>query len=157
MICDQTKQLDIRSFAGRTPRFLSFGGERVGTAWTATNFGGRRQWFLCPTCERQCAIIYQIDNGPLWGCRTCMKGRYLSEHYSPHARKMLKAKKTRRKMGQEQPSIDLPFPGPPLGMHSKTYRRIRSEAPQNELEIHRERLELLRKGLLQLQRRTGWS
>jgi hypothetical protein len=74
MICDLTAQIDIRKvakMASEIPETIHFEGERIVTTWTGTNFGGRRQWFLCPSCDRRCAIIYRRGNGPLWSCRIC--------------------------------------------------------------------------------------
>ncbi|MCZ6524072.1 MAG: hypothetical protein O7A68_09435 [Alphaproteobacteria bacterium] len=30
----------------------------IGLTYTMPRFGGRRPWFLCPACERRCALLY---------------------------------------------------------------------------------------------------
>jgi len=138
MICDRTPQIDIRKLAKMVdaiPEVFDFGGERIVTTWTPNNFGGRRQWFLCPSCDRRCAIIYRRGNGPLWCCRVCGGGRYLSETQSPRQRELHKALKIRRRLGQENAGLAFPFPPKPPGMHTVTYERIREDAQAREVEI----------------------
>ena len=138
MICDHTAQIDIRKLpkeARPLPDVIHFEGERIVTTWTDMHFGGRRQWFLCPSCDRRCAVIYRIGGGPLWGCRICMDGRYASEHKSPQDRRFQKAFKIRKRLGQTEKNLLLPFPERPRHMHRRTYDRIRAEAKALELEI----------------------
>lgn len=138
MICDDTAQIDIRKLARHVPKIpdmIEFEGERIVTTWTNTNFGGRRQWFLCPSCDRRCAIIYRRGAGPFWCCRVCGGGRYLSEHESPKARKLRKALKVRKRLGQEGGGLLTPFPVKPEGMQPLRYCRIREHAMQIEREI----------------------
>lgn len=147
MICDHKTQIDIREVArkvGTVPEVFYFGGERIVTTWTRTNFGGSRQWFLCPSCDRRCAIIYQLGNGPLWCCRICGGGHYLSEHKSPKNRAVHKAFKVRKRLGQKEGGIIAQFPPKPKGMHATTYNRIRENAVQAELHILLEDLASLR-------------
>ena len=137
MICDQTEQIDIRKLpkaAHPLPQVIHFEGERIMTTWTATNFGGRRQWFMCPSCDRRCAVIYRRGASPLWGCRVCMGGRYKSEHKSPHERMIHKAEKIRKRLGQTESGLVGRFPEKPRTMHWKTYRRMKAQA--EEIEMH---------------------
>lgn len=138
MICDTTENIDIRKLVrlvGVVPDVVHFGGERLVTTWTETNFGGRRQWFLCPSCDRRCAIIYRIGDGPLWGCRICRNGRYATETMSPRQRRLRKAIKIRKKLGQKSDGLACPFPEKPKGMHQKTYFRLKLEARLIESEV----------------------
>ncbi len=138
MICERTAQLDIRKLSKMVqaiPEIFNYDGERIVTTWTQTNFGGRRQWFLCPSCDRRCAIIYRRGAGPLWGCRECGGGRYLSERETQWERKLRKALKIRWRLGQKNPSLMVPFPERPRGMHTATYERIRADAEQCEVEM----------------------
>lgn len=138
MICDRAEQIDIRWLpkeARPLPDVIHFDGERITTTWTAMQFGGRRQWFLCPSCDRRCAVIYKIAGGPLWGCRLCMVGRYASEHKSPQGRRIQKALKIRKRLGQTEGNLHLPFPEKPRHMHYRTYELIRDEANALEHEI----------------------
>lgn len=105
MICDHTAQIDIRKLPKEVrplPDVIHFEGERIVTTWTSMHFGGHRQWFLCPSCDRRCAVIYSIGGGSLWGCRICMDGRYACEHKSPQDRRFQKAFKIRKRLGQTE-------------------------------------------------------
>lgn len=138
MICDLTAQIDIRKVAKmglEIPETIHFEGERIVTTWTGTNFGGRRQWFLCPNCDRRCAIIYRIGAGPLWCCRICGGGRYFSEHESPHQRRLSKLLKVRKRFGQNEGGIFAPFPPIPKSMHPTKYNRIRRVSLKLELDF----------------------
>ncbi|MGS4916308.1 hypothetical protein [Mameliella alba] len=138
MICDRATQIDIRELVklhGPLPEVIDFEGERLVTAWTCTAFGGRRQWWLCPSCDRRCAIIYRRGTGPLWGCRLCMGGRYASEHKSVQDRRIQKATKIRKKVGQTSGGLTAPFPIKPKGMHWRTYDQLRAEAQEIEKRV----------------------
>ncbi|WP_128910910.1 hypothetical protein [Tropicibacter alexandrii] len=130
MICDTAAQLDIRKMPPElrpVPHVVDFEGERLVTTWTTTQFGGRRQWWLCPSCDRRCAIIYRRGKGPLWGCRICMGGRYASEHKSPRQRLLQKIKKLRKRLGQTSGFIGTAPPPKPTNMHWRTYDRLVAE------------------------------
>lgn len=138
MICDDTAQIDIRKLARRVPAIpdvIHFDGERIVTTSTRTNFGGRRPWFLCPSCDRRCAIIYRRGDGPLWCCRICGGGRYHSELESPKQRELRKALKVRKRLGQKGGGILTPFPVKPEGMHPTRYWGIRENAVKLEREF----------------------
>lgn len=138
MICDNTVQIDIRKlpkYLRPLPSVVIFDDIRLETTWTDTNFGGQRQWFLCPNCGRRCAIIYCPDYDPRWGCRPCLKGRYACEPLSTHDRRLHAAFKVRRRLGQTKGGIVAPFPLKPKGMHWRTYQDLKHSALLNELEI----------------------
>ena len=50
--------------------------ETVQLAWTKTQFGGERVWFLCPGCARRCRVLY---GGARFRCRRCHGLRYSSQ------------------------------------------------------------------------------
>ena len=138
MICDHTTQIDIRKMPKHLrplPAVVFFDDTRLETTWTITNFGGQRQWLLCPSCERRCAIIYRADSTPRWGCRLCLKGRYRSEQMSPKDRRLHAAFKVRERLGQTKGGIVARFPPKPKGMRWRTYEDIRFAALQNESKI----------------------
>jgi hypothetical protein len=113
MICDHTTQIDIRKMPKHLrplPDVVFFDGTRLETTWTVTNFGGQRQWLLCPRCERRCAIIYRADHEPRWGCRVCLNGHYRSERMSPKDRRLHAAFKVRERLGQRTGGIFAHFP-----------------------------------------------
>lgn len=142
MICDFADKIDFRelrrSMGRPLPDTIWFKGERFVMEWTDTAFGGRRQWVLCPSCDRRCAIVYRDARGKRWGCRICMNGRYRTEHRSPKDRRRLKAFKVRRKLGQQDNNLGKPFPEKPHHMHWRTYEAIKGEALRRECEIIQE-------------------
>lgn len=148
MICDHTAQIDIRTLPQKArpiPEVVHFEGERLVTTWTCTAFGGQRQWWLCPSCDRRCAILYRRGAGPLWGCRVCMGGRYASEHKSVEDRMIHKAVKIREKLGQIKGGIVAPFPQKPKAMHWKTYLRLRAQAQEIENRVAAADMEWLKR------------
>jgi ribosomal protein L37AE/L43A len=90
--------------------------------WTDTNFGGRRQWFICPSCQRTCRIIY---GGSVFRCRRCHSLRYETQYEPSFARAATRALKIRSRLGGRG-GIDDPFPPKPKGMHWRTYKRLRA-------------------------------
>lgn len=43
---------------------------------TKCNYGGKRQWFLCPRCQGRCGILYrEVDD---YWCRECLNLEYSS-------------------------------------------------------------------------------
>lgn len=107
-------------------RTRSYGGEWVDIdevipfVETDTNFGGRRQWFLCPTCRRRCRIIY---GGSRFRCRRCYRLKYESQYEPPFGRAATRCHKIRERLGYSG-ALDEPFPPKPKGMHWKTYERL---------------------------------
>ena len=89
---------------------------------TATNFGGHRQWFQCPSCHSRCRIIY---GGALFRCRRCHHLKYDTQYEPPFARAATRALKIRERLG-DKGGIDDPFPSKPKGMHWKTYERLQA-------------------------------
>jgi hypothetical protein len=94
--------------------------ETVPLETTATNFGGRRRWFKCLSCERRCRILY---GGELFRCRKCHGLRYESQYEPSFGRAATRALKIREKLGDDG-GLDDPFPPKPKGMHWRTYRRL---------------------------------
>jgi hypothetical protein len=43
--------------------------------------GGKRLWFICPTCRRRVGVLYH-KNGLPFRCRTCCKLAYPSQYRS---------------------------------------------------------------------------
>ena len=88
--------------------------------WTELNFGGKRQWFLCPRCNRRCLILY---GGARFYCRKCYRLGYNTQSETPWQRQITRAQKIRERLGSDG-GIDDMFPEKPKGMHWKTYRRL---------------------------------
>ncbi|MGX0905280.1 hypothetical protein ACSSV8_003875, partial [Roseovarius sp. MBR-79] len=91
--------------------------------------------FKFPPPSRHDPIIYRDGAGPRWGCRICLKGRYLSEPMSPKDRRLHAAFKVRERLGQTKGGILVSFPAKPKGMHWRTYTQIRLTAVLTEHEI----------------------
>lgn len=53
---------------------------------TSTPTGGERAWWLCPSCDRRCAVLYLPDDRERLGCRACCRLVYASQ-YPPLKRK----------------------------------------------------------------------
>ena len=90
-------------------------------AFTQTNFGGRRKWFECLSCGRNCRVLY---GGTYYRCRTCWSLRYESQYEPAWVRPISKAQKIRERLGGSL-SLDDPFPEKPKGMHWTTYNRLK--------------------------------
>lgn len=128
MICDGKATLDIRKLWCKDISALVQDGVRIPISRTPGPFGGMRNWFLCPQCDRRCVLLY----GDTYVCRICARGRYRSEHSSPQQRRFLQALKTRRKLGQLTGGLVSRFPDKPKSMHWFTYLKIRRAAEETE-------------------------
>lgn len=130
MIFDaQPVRIDSRSSWLRGLRAIRVDGQLIEIVTTPCNFGGERRWFLCPGCGRRCAILRTGLR-----CNICVGGRHCSELRAPVDRKSAKARKLRRKLGQQEPNPTFPTPPKPQGMHWHTYMRIREEIRRLEHE-----------------------
>jgi len=129
LICERARKADIRRLGRHLPGTVLIRRVRVKVVSTPCHLGGKRYWFLCPRCGRRCAILY-----PFW-CRTCMRGRYLSELGSPRDRKLLKAMRLRERLGQVSGGIIAPLPPKPHRMHWSTWLRLRDRLIRLEAGI----------------------
>ncbi len=93
---------------------------RITFAETATRFGGRRLWLLCPRCYRNCRVIY-AGQGRI-ACRICHGLRYSSQAKSRADRATRAMFKIVRRLDPAQDINDLP--PKPKGMHWRTYNRL---------------------------------
>ena len=97
--------------------------ELVPYTYTDTNFGGRRQWFKCLSCNRRCRVIY---GGRYFRCRKCYDLKYETQYEPPWGRATTRSINIRKKLGCDG-GIEDPFPLKPKGMHWKTYRKLEAE------------------------------
>lgn len=95
--------------------------ENISFDWTSCNYGGRRQWLLCPHCGKRVAILYGLSSGFL--CRHCYKLPYGSQRESYLDRMTRKARKTRKKLNADY-DLSVPIFNKPKGMHWKTFNRL---------------------------------
>jgi hypothetical protein len=93
--------------------------EVVPYVWTPTQFGGRRQWFLCLKCGRRCRILY---GGSRFRCRHCYRLSYSSQAETRADRATRAMFKIVRRLDPHEDCNDLP-PKPPR-MHWRTYNRL---------------------------------
>jgi hypothetical protein len=55
--------------------------QRVELTYSLGAQGGKRPWFVCPTCRRRVGVLYHA-NGLPFRCRTCCKLAYPSQYQS---------------------------------------------------------------------------
>ncbi|MEI9410863.1 hypothetical protein [Mesorhizobium salmacidum] len=87
---------------------------------TEQPFGGERRWFICPRCDRRCAVLYA---GEGFSCRLCLNLGYRSQYEDPRFRFLSKARKLRQRLGGSG-NMMLPFPDKPRGMHRAMFERL---------------------------------
>ena len=85
--------------------------------WTACHFGGRRQWFGCPTCERSVAVLY-LRRG-WFACRTCKGIAYQSQSEDFLTRVHRRRERFEARLGDHWSR--------PEGMHQTTYERLMAQ------------------------------
>jgi hypothetical protein len=101
--------------------------EHVSFAYTATMFGGRRQWFQCPRCGRGCRKLYA---GRHFRCRRCHGLAYASQSEPADRRAMGRAEKIAQRlhvMWGGATEADYEFPPKPPKMRWATYRRLEEQ------------------------------
>ena len=101
----------------------AFGGD-VEMDWTRLPSGGKRPWFLCPSCGRRCGVLYSIGSRII--CRKCGGLSYESQNEPRHFRALRKALKIRGRLGGSADMTE-PFPSRPRYMHRRTYQRLRRQ------------------------------
>ena len=89
--------------------------------FTPCNFGGRRTWLTCPSCQQRVAVVYRSQLG--FSCRRCCDLTYLSKRDHQLHRLIQKAKLIHVKVGGTG-DITCQFPSKPKGMHWRTYWRL---------------------------------
>ena len=93
--------------------------------WTPCNYGGYRNWFLCPLCTKRVAVVYGAEKG--FFCRYCLNLTYSSQQESNDDRMRRKARKIRARLGASNNLME-PILFKPKNMHQKTFDRLRREA-----------------------------
>lgn len=88
--------------------------QRISLDRVACRFGGWRQWFRCPCCERRVALLYLR-----WGrfaCRACQRVVYASQSEDELARTWRKQSRLEARLGDHWSR--------PKGMRLRTYERL---------------------------------
>lgn len=109
--------------------------QRVKLTTTPCNYGGKRWWFICPSCERRCAKLYW---GNTWACQQCLNLKYYSQQATT-GNCWTWYWKAEKVAIQIDPSFRITdalaaahaswwdFPERPKGMHWNTYERMRTK------------------------------
>ncbi len=87
--------------------------------WTRLPSGGKRPWFLCPSCGRRCGVLYSIRSRII--CRKCGGLSYESQNEPRHFRALRKALKIRGRLGGSANMAET-FPSRLRYMHRRTYQ-----------------------------------
>lgn len=103
---------------------------------TPCNYGGGRPWFLCPSCERRCAVVYFGAPGGRYACRHCVRVGYLSQCEDETGRLWLKQRKIECRLAGG--AAEWNGWTKPKGMHQQTFDRLRRQIW--ELEMRRDEL-----------------
>lgn len=97
---------------------------------TRCNYGSRRPWFLCPSCDGRAAKLYYLESGFL--CRKCSDMPYESQSESRRDRALRRARKIRMRLGVDA-SLLVPVIMPPKGVYWKTFDRLLKKLEKAEL------------------------
>ena len=121
-----TKTREVPSFTigdwNRGERWVDAVSGEPEIEWTHLPSGGKRPWFLCPSCGRRCGVLYLIRSRFL--CRKCGGLSYECQNEPRHFRALRKAQKIRVRLGGSA-NMTEPFPSRPRYMHQRTYLRLR--------------------------------
>lgn len=132
---------------------------------TPCNYGGVRYWFKCPSCNHKRLDLY---GGRLFRCRDCRALGYECQTVDEISRLYDRGQKIAERMTGQPYKFGYPFPARPIGMHHRTYDRLKSEfkrltspahnylSPPAELELCRLAGEGLQKRMKKQQRRNAW-
>ena len=108
--------------------------QRVYTKTTPCHLGGRRQWFTCPMCDKQVAVLYAP--GRYFACRGCGGLGYPTQKKGVGDRASSRADKLRKRLGWVAGFLNGDG-GKPKGMHWKTYLRIKEEHDRSvQISLH---------------------
>lgn len=104
-------------------------GQLVQIERTPCHLGGSRPWFLCPSCDRRCGVLYPTQ------CKRCAGLHHEVEHMGVLDRQYARARKLRRALGQTDGNLTRPIPAKPHRMRWHTYFRIRQDIQEQEARI----------------------
>ena len=98
--------------SGEPERF----GYDISLTRTSCHFGGCRHWFVCPWCNRRCALVYGLSRDGYFACRRCMRLGYASESEDTCSRLWRKMRKLEARLVDGETK--------PKRMHMLTFERI---------------------------------
>ena len=98
--------------------------QTIALTYKATNFNGKRAWFVCPHCYRHVGrLFWPVYGGWAFRCRHCWRLRYYSQRLTPEWRARNQAEKIVQRLGGKGNAIFDPFPVKPKWMRWSTYNR----------------------------------
>ena len=100
--------------------------DRIPLAITTPNYGGKRAWFLCPSCYKRKRVLW---GRKYYRCAKCYGMRHNSQYEDRASRLLDRAQKIKEKLGGNASCL-YPFPSKPKGMHWRTYEAKREEYEQ---------------------------
>lgn len=88
--------------------------------WMPCNYGSKRAFFLCPSCERRVALLYCVNH---FACRHCHNLAYECQGEKTEDRNARQANKIRTKLGWKFGILN-GMGDKPKGMHIKTFEQL---------------------------------
>lgn len=101
---------------------------KIGITHTKCHYGGVRNWWLCPKCDRRVSVLYCAG---AFVCRHCIGANYESQLKQPLSRHYSRIAKIRLRLGWHG-GVAMGEYGKPKGMHKTTFDRLVSEHRQLE-------------------------
>lgn len=96
----------------------------VNLTTTTPTFGGQRWWFECPVSSRRVRRLHATRSEPRLACRQVQNLVYPSTWEGEIDRAFRRARKTLRRAGGTEPSLDSSLPFKPARRHERTHRRL---------------------------------
>lgn len=125
---DKVGEIGLSILPGRGVQLnYTTNGEPVETlirlAYSAQHIGGRRAWWVCPSCGRRCGILYCAR---LFVCRRCANADYYRTQQNADPLTVIDNKlgRVRRRLGVTDGNTRDGPPSKPARMHWKTYSRL---------------------------------
>lgn len=91
--------------------------DRIPLTYTYPNYGGRRAWFICPSCRCRKRVLW---GRAYYRCAKCWGMTYETQYEDRASRLLSRAQKIKTDLGGEASCME-PFPSKPKGMHWRTY------------------------------------
>jgi hypothetical protein len=92
---------------------------------TTPHLGGARLWFICPMTDKRARILYLPEGSKQFASREAHDLAYRSQGEADLFRMITLAQAIRARLKGDLSNY-APFPHRPLGMHRRTYERLRA-------------------------------
>jgi hypothetical protein len=110
---DRVRLAYVRAREGGEPEHFGYD---IPVTRTPCHFGGHRDWFVCPWCQRRCALVYGVSRDGYFACRRCMPLGYASESEDRCSRLWRRMRKLEALLVDGETK--------PKRMHRRTFERI---------------------------------